>query len=61
MGEKDPVVPRTIPGFLRLVLRRIMERRKWWLLPLWVVLVVLGILILLSGGSYLLPAIYIAF
>ena len=57
----DPAVPRTITGFLRVTFRRIVSQRKWMLLPLWVLLAVVAILLVLSGGSSLLPVIYLAF
>lgn len=53
--------PRTIPGFLGYVLRKIVARRRWWLIPFWILLAALGLFLMLSGGSYLLPAVYIAF
>lgn len=53
--------PRTIGAFLLFVLKKIIARRKLMLLPLWVLLAVVGVLLLLSGGSSLLPVIYIAF
>ncbi len=59
--EESEKVPRTIGGFLLFVLKQIMRQRKWLLLPLWVILAVIGVLLLLSGGSSLLPVIYIAF
>ncbi len=37
------------------------ERRKWWLVPVVFVLLVLGLLIVLSGGSALAPFIYTLF
>ncbi len=37
------------------------ERRKWWLIPVVFVLLVLGLLIVLSGGSALAPFIYTLF
>jgi hypothetical protein len=37
------------------------ERKKWWLLPIIVVLLFLGFLIAISGGSALGPFIYTLF
>ena len=54
-------IPRDVWGFLTYILRRIVQRRKWLLLPLWMLLAVVGILLFLSGGSSVLPLIYIAF
>jgi hypothetical protein len=45
--------------FFLLVLIR--ENRKWWLLPLWLVLALLGLFIGLTGNTSLLPAIYALF
>lgn len=56
--EQSPI---SIREFLGAVLRRLLARRKWWLIPLWLVLVALGLLLMLGGGPNLLPAIYIAF
>ena len=61
VGEGAERIPRTISGFLLFVLKQIVRQRKWLLLPLWVILAVVGVLLLLSGGSSLLPVIYIAF
>ncbi len=37
------------------------ERKKWWLLPVIFVLVLVGALIILSGGSAVAPFIYTVF
>lgn len=39
----------------------IRETKKWWLLPIWLVLGLLGLFVSLSGNSSLLPAIYAVF
>jgi hypothetical protein len=54
-------VPRTIPGFLRYMFVQLVTRRRWILLPLWILLALIGLLLLLSGNSALLPGIYIGF
>lgn len=59
MSEKTP--PRTTRDFLSWLFRRIWERKKWWLLPLWALLVALAIVLFLTGNGALLPAIYLAF
>jgi hypothetical protein len=51
---------KTIP-FLMFLLRRILETKKYWLIPYWILLLTIGIILLLTGNSALLPAIYIAF
>jgi len=37
------------------------ERKKWWLLPLILVLFLIGVLLILSSGSALAPFIYTLF
>ncbi len=37
------------------------ERKKWWLLPIILVLALLGVLIILSGNSAIAPFIYTIF
>lgn len=37
------------------------ERKKFWLLPIIIILIVLGILIVFGGGSALAPFIYTLF
>jgi hypothetical protein len=60
--EPEPEkAPRTTWEFLRFVLHGIVARRKWFLIPLWILLAVLAVLLLFSGSSFLLPAIYIGF
>ena len=54
-------IPRTIGGFLRFTFRQIVIRRRWALLPLWVLLAAVAILLVLSGNTHLLPVIYLAF
>jgi len=61
MAREKQDIPKSIPEFLRYLFSKIVTRRKWWLLPLWVILAALGLILLLSGGPNLLPAIYIAF
>jgi hypothetical protein len=39
----------------------LMERKKWWLLPIIIMLVVLGLLIIFTEGSALAPFIYTLF
>jgi hypothetical protein len=54
-------VPRTYGGFLKYTFFKIWEKKKIYLLPLWIVLGALALLLVLSGNSHLLPAIYLAF
>lgn len=51
--EKDPGFVHELGGFLR-------ENRKWWLTPIVVVIVLLGVLIAL-GGTSAAPFIYSLF
>jgi len=37
------------------------KRKKWWLMPIALVLLVIGFLIVVSGGSALAPFIYTLF
>ncbi len=37
------------------------ENKKWWLLPIVTILLLLGLLIVLTGGSALAPFIYTIF
>jgi len=39
----------------------LMERKKWWLLPIVIVLVLLGALIIFTEGSAVAPFIYTLF
>lgn len=59
--EMDSAPPRTLKQFLFFVWDRIRKEGKWWLVPLWILLVILAVLLVLSGNGALLPAIYLAF
>lgn len=54
-------LPRTIPALLGFTFRRIVAKRKWLLLPLWVLLVSLALVVMFTGHPNLLPVIYLAF
>jgi len=56
--NKDPV-KRTLPGMIIFLFKEILYQKKWILLPLWVLLAVIGIILLISGSSSILPAVYI--
>ena len=47
--------------FLRDLLRYMRERKKVWLIPLIVILLIFGFLIVLSSGSAIAPFIYTLF
>lgn len=53
-------IPRTISGFTWFILKEIVSQKRWILFPLWVLLGLIALLILIGGGSAILPAIYIA-
>jgi hypothetical protein len=64
-GETRPnqVMPkfrnnRELLFYLLLLIR---DNRKWWLLPMWLVLALLGVFISLTGNHAMLPAIYALF
>jgi len=39
----------------------LMSRKKWWLIPLVVILIIFGLLIIFAGSSALAPFIYTIF
>ncbi|MCF7907351.1 MAG: DUF5989 family protein [Candidatus Omnitrophica bacterium] len=39
----------------------IKENKKWWLLPIFLVLVILGLFVSLTGNQSILPAVYALF
>jgi hypothetical protein len=47
--------------FLRDFWEYMKERKKWWLIPTFIVFLLLGVLIVLSSGSALAPFIYTLF
>jgi hypothetical protein len=47
--------------FLRDFWNYMKERKKWWLIPTFIIFILLGILIILSSGSALAPFIYTLF
>jgi hypothetical protein len=47
--------------FLRDLWQYLKERKKWWLFPVIVILLLFGILIVLSSGSAIAPFIYTLF
>lgn len=52
---------RTIMSFLGELWKFLKVRKKFWLLPIIIVLLLLGVLIVLSGGSAVAPFIYTLF
>lgn len=60
-SSKDKkIVRRTLPGLIIFLAQEIFRQKKWVLLPLWALLAAVALIILLSGSSFILPAIYIA-
>ncbi len=51
--------PRTIGRLIFYILRETLRQKKWILLPLWILLICIGIILVLTGNSFILPAIYI--
>ncbi|MBN1924350.1 MAG: hypothetical protein JW798_00815 [Prolixibacteraceae bacterium] len=47
--------------FLRDFWNYMKERKKWWLIPTFIIFILLGLLIVLSSGSALAPFIYTLF
>ena len=47
--------------FLRDFWNYFKERKKWWLIPVIVILLIFGVLIVLSSGSAIAPFIYTLF
>ena len=50
---------RTLTGLLMFLFVQAWRKKKWILLPLWILLISLALIILLTGNSSILPAIYI--
>ena len=47
--------------FLKDMLRFFMQRKKFWLLPLVIVLLLFGVLVVMTSGSAIAPFIYSVF
>ena len=47
--------------FLKDMLQFFMQRKKFWLLPLVIVLLLFGVLVVMTGGSAIAPFIYSVF
>ena len=60
-SETTTTYPKTIFGFLYWMWKQIILKKKWWLLPIWALLLTIGMILFLSGHGSVLPAIYIAF
>lgn len=58
--RRQSEIPRDIRGFLRFTAKEIIRKKRWMLIPFWLVLAVVGVILVLSGNAHLLPAIYLA-
>lgn len=47
--------------FIRDLIKFLAVRKKWWLLPIIIALLLIGVLVVLSSGSALAPFIYTIF
>jgi hypothetical protein len=54
-------IPQTTPAFVIFVFKKIMEKKKYWLIPFWSLLLAIALILFLTGNGALLPAIYMAF
>ena len=54
VGGQDMSFLKDLWGFLK-------ERKKWWLMPIILVLLLIGVLIFMSGSSAIAPFIYTLF
>jgi hypothetical protein len=50
---------RTILGLVIFLFKELLRQKKWFLLPLWVLLAAIALLLFISSSSFILPAIYI--
>lgn len=60
-NETPKSLPKTNLEFLKMTLQEIIKKKRWLLLPFWVLLTILAGILFLSGHSAILPAIYILF
>jgi Family of unknown function (DUF5989) len=60
-GKVFPVPPAAHPSFAREVWDFLRVRKKWWLGPIVLVLVLFGALVVLTQGSAIAPFIYTIF
>jgi NAD/NADP transhydrogenase beta subunit len=47
--------------FIKDLFHFIAERKKWWLVPMIIILILMGVLIVFSSGSAIAPFIYTLF
>ncbi|MDD2717159.1 MAG: hypothetical protein PHW04_14810 [Candidatus Wallbacteria bacterium] len=56
---QDHKTRRTLPGLLIFLLKELLRKKKWILLPLWVLLAAIALILFLTGSPAILPAIYL--
>lgn len=54
-------LPTTTTGFIIFIFKKIVEKKKYWLMPFWSLLLALALILFLGGNGALLPAIYMSF
>lgn len=59
--EPEKKIPRTLGAFLKFTLIKVIEKKKFYLIPIWILAAAIALLLFLSGNAHLLPALYIAF
>ncbi len=52
---------RSMIRLLEVTIKEIFNQKKWWLLPIWILICTIALVLIVSGSSFLIPAIYIAF
>jgi len=50
---------RTLGSLIIFIFKEILIQKKWVLLPLWILLTAMALILMISGTSSVLPAIYI--
>ncbi len=53
--------PTTTTGFIIFIFKKIIEKKKYWLIPFWSLLLAIALILFLGGNGALLPAIYMSF
>jgi hypothetical protein len=61
LEKSEEAPPATTWGFLVFVFKAVIKKKKYWLLPFWILLLAIAITLFLTGNGALLPAIYLAF
>lgn len=61
IDQSQDQMPKKLIPFCFWLLKKILEKKKWWLLPVWILIVMIAIILVLSGHGSILPIIYLAF